>query len=100
VKYLTAFAVGLYLWFFSDTIGDASLLGVSEGFTGGAWHVALWVVFAIGVVLLFSLDPNVFTEGSAGSGLGFAIPLLVAVACFPGALCRLRLPEERGAAGR
>jgi hypothetical protein len=79
-KYLAAFAIGLYLWFFSDTIGDASLLGVSEGFTGGAWHVLLWVVFAIGLVLLFSLDTNMLTEGPAGSGYGFAIPLLVAIA--------------------
>ena len=79
-KYLAAFAIGLYLWFFSDTIGDASLLGVSEGFTGGTWHIALWVVFALGVVLLFSLDAKMFTEGSAGVSFGFAVPLLVAVA--------------------
>jgi hypothetical protein len=79
-KYLAAFAIGLYLWFFSDTIGDASLLGVSEGFTGGVWHLVLWVVFVIGVVLLFSLDTGAFTEGSVGSTFGFAIPLLVAVA--------------------
>ncbi len=79
-KYLAAFAIGLYLWFFSDTIGDASLLGVSEGFTGGGWHVALWVAFAVGVVLLFSLDTKMFTEGAPGVSFGFAIPLLVAVA--------------------
>jgi len=79
-RYLAAFAIGLYLWFFSDTIGDASLLGVSEGFTGGLWHVVLWVVFCVGMVLLFSLDTKMFAEGSAGSDLGFAIPLLVAVA--------------------
>jgi len=79
-RYLAAFAVGLYLWFFSDTIGDASLLGVSEGFTGGFWHVALWALFAVGVVALFSIDNKMFAEGSPGESLGFAIPLLVAVA--------------------
>jgi hypothetical protein len=79
-KYLAAFAIGLYLWFFSDTIGDASLLGVSEGFTGGFWQVVLWLVFALGVILLFTLDKNMFAEGSLGVSFGFAIPVLVAVA--------------------
>jgi hypothetical protein len=79
-KYLAAFAIGVYLWFFSDTIGDASLLGVSQGFGGGVSQLALWVVFAIGVILLFSLDSKMFAEGSPGVSFGFAIPLLVAVA--------------------
>jgi zinc transporter ZupT len=78
--YLAAFAIGLYLWFFSDTIGDASLLGVSEGLTGGVWHAALWVCFAIGLLLIVSLDKSTFTEGSAGERFGFAIPVLVAIA--------------------
>ncbi|HVC27170.1 MAG TPA: hypothetical protein VND40_03325 [Nitrososphaerales archaeon] len=79
-RYLVAFAVGLYLWFFSDTMGDASLLGVSEGFAGGLWHVALWVVFVLGLLVFFSVDTRMFTEGSPGESLGFAIPLLVALA--------------------
>jgi zinc transporter ZupT len=79
-KYLAAFAIGLYLWFFSDTIGDASLLGVSEGFSGGVTQVSLWVVFIVGVVVLLSLDSRMFAEGDAGLSFGFAIPLLVAVA--------------------
>jgi len=79
-RYLAAFAVGLYLWFFTDTIGDASLLGVSEGFTGGVWHVALWVVFLVGLLAFFSVDSKMFAEGSPGESLGFAIPLLVALA--------------------
>jgi zinc transporter ZupT len=78
--YLAAFGVGLYLWFFSDTIGDASLIGVSEGFTGGVWHVALWVCFAVGLIVLLALDRDMFAEGGAGERLGFAIPVLVAVA--------------------
>lgn len=79
-KYLAAFAIGLYLWFFSDTIGDASLLGVSEGFTGGILQVALWVVFLIGVLVLFSVDRGMFSEGTDGTALGFVIPVLVAIA--------------------
>lgn len=79
-KYLAAFAIGLYFWFFSDTIGDANLLGANEGFTGGVFHLALWVAFGVGLVLMFSLDREMFTPGPEGMKFGFAIPLLVAVA--------------------
>jgi len=79
-KYLAAFAFGLYLWFFTDTIGDASLLGVSEGFTGGILQVALWIVFLIGVISLFYFDRGLFSEGGESLKLGFAIPILVALA--------------------
>jgi zinc transporter ZupT len=79
-RYLAAFAIGLYLWFFSDTIGEASFLGANQGFAGGAVHLALWVSFAIGLLVLLSSDRNMFAEGHRGEGLGFGIPLLVAVA--------------------
>jgi zinc transporter ZupT len=78
--YLAAFTIGLYLWFFSDTIGDASLLGVSEGFTGGFWQFALWLCFAVGVIVLYSIDTKMFAEGSPGLDFGFSIPILVAIA--------------------
>lgn len=79
-RYLAAFAVGLYLWFFTDTISDASFIGVDEGFSGGIWHVALWLAFAIGLTLVFYTDREVFTAGPSGATLGFGIPLLVAFA--------------------
>ncbi len=79
-KYLAAFAIGVYFWFFSDTIGDANLLGANEGFTGGIFHLALWIVFGIGLTLMLTLDRDLFTPGSDGMKFGFAIPLLVAVA--------------------
>ena len=79
-KYLAAFTIGIYLWFFSDTIGDASLLGVSEGFGGGFWQFALWLCFAIGVIILFAIDSKMFAESPSGAGFGFSIPLLVAIA--------------------
>lgn len=78
--YLAAFAIGLYFWFFSDTVGDTSLLGVNQGFTGGVWHITLWACFAIGLLLLVSLDKSTFAEGSMGERFGFAIPVLVAIA--------------------
>lgn len=79
-RYLAAFAVGLYLWFFSDTIGNANYLGVNEGFTGGGYHALLWVLFAVGLVAIFALDKDMFTVGDAGTSFGFSIPLLVALA--------------------
>jgi len=79
-RYLAAFAIGLYLWFFSDTIGDASFLGASQGFAGGALQLALWVTFAIGLLAVLSFDRNMFAEGQIGEVLGFGIPLLMAVA--------------------
>jgi zinc transporter ZupT len=79
-RYLAAFGLGLYLWFFSDTIGDANLLGANEGFTGGVFHVALWVAFAAGLLFMLTADRDVFSPGGEGSRLGFGIPLLVALA--------------------
>jgi len=78
-KYLVAFALGLYFWFFSDTIGDAAYLDVNAGFGGGAVQVALVLLFVIGVLLVFSIDREAFGPG-ASSQLGFGIPLLVAFA--------------------
>ena len=63
-KYLAAFAMGVYFWFFSDTIGDANLLGANEGFSGGFLHVTLWVAFAVGLVLVLSIDRDIFTPGA------------------------------------
>ena len=79
-KYLAAFAIGLYFWFFSDTIGDANLLGANEGFSGGVFHVALWACFGVGLILMLTLDREMFSPGPEGMGFGFAIPVLVAIA--------------------
>ena len=78
-KYLVAFALGLYFWFFSDTIGDAAYLDVNAGLGGGAVQVALVLLFIIGVLLVFSVDRETFRAGNS-SRLGFGIPLLVAFA--------------------
>jgi hypothetical protein len=79
-KYLAAFGLGLYFWFFSDTIGDAAYLDVNAGFGGGATQVALVILFIAGVVLVFSLDRTTFRAESGSASLGFGIPLLVALA--------------------
>jgi zinc transporter ZupT len=79
-RYLAVLGVGLYLWFFTDTFGDANLLDSVQGFSGGIWHVILYAVFAIGLVGMFALDRDMFVAGPAGTKLGFAIPVLVALA--------------------
>ena len=77
---MAAFAIGLYFWFFSDTIGDSAYLDVNSGFGGGAVQVALVLLFIVGLLLVFSLDRGTFRPGSAATGLGFGVPLLVAFA--------------------
>lgn len=79
-RYLAAFTLGIYFWFFSDTIGDSSYLDVNSGFSGGVVQVALVILFAVGLILVFSLDRTLFKPGQTAAGIGFTIPLLVAFA--------------------
>jgi hypothetical protein len=79
-RYLAAFALGIYFWFFSDTIGDSSYLDVNSGFSGGATQLALLLLFAAGLLLVFSLDRTAFKPDPGVASLGFAVPLLVAFA--------------------
>jgi heme A synthase len=79
-RYLAAFSLGIYLWFFSDTIGDASYLYVNEGYAGGLTHALLVLLFAAGLLLLFWADRTTFDTGPSSGRLGFAIPVLVAFA--------------------
>jgi hypothetical protein len=78
--YLAAFAIGIYFWFFTDTIGDSANLDVSAGFSGGLYQITIFALFAIGALLVFSLDREVFSSSTQSETLGFAIPLLVAFA--------------------
>src|SRR5437016_10616072 len=50
-KYLTAFALGIFLWFFVDTIQGSANLDVNAGFTGGVAQVAAVGLFIIGVLV-------------------------------------------------
>ncbi|HEV2137979.1 MAG TPA: hypothetical protein VGR53_03995 [Nitrososphaerales archaeon] len=79
-KLLAAFAFGIFLWFFLDTIGGSANLYVNLGFAGGLNQFAVFALFAIGVILLFIADPKIFAGDSAGGSLDFRIPLLVAIA--------------------
>ena len=79
-RYLTAFALGIFFWFFVDTILAASTLDVNSGFTGGAPQAVLVALFLIGLLLVFWIDRNhdIFSPQSAVGRYGLTIPLLVA----------------------
>lgn len=79
-RYLVAFALGIYFWFFSDTIGGSSYLDVNSGFTGGMGQLALVLLFVAGVLVVFSLDRGVFKDAQAVAEIGLGVPLLVALA--------------------
>jgi hypothetical protein len=81
-KYLAAFAIGIFLWFFVDTIGGAADLDVNSGFSGGSGQVALSGLFLIGLLFFFTIDRNrkIFSPQLAIGKYELAIPWLVAAA--------------------
>src|SRR3989475_1746503 len=81
-KYLAAFALGIFLWFFVDTIQGSALLDVNAGFTGGAGQIAAVLLFIVGVLSVFWIDKSrsVFSSESTMVTVSVAIPLLAAAA--------------------
>ena len=81
-KYLAAFAFGIFLWFFVDTISGSATLDVNSGFGGGLAQVTVVILFLAGVLFFFSVDRNrnLFSAESAIGKYGVVIPLLVAAA--------------------
>src|SRR6266581_8771928 len=81
-KYVAAFAFGILLWFFVDTITGAASLDVNSGFSGGAGQLARVGLFVIGLLFFFSIDRNrnIFSPQLAIGKYGLAIPVLVAAA--------------------
>jgi zinc transporter ZupT len=79
-KYLAAFALGIFLWFFVDTIQGSALLDVNAGFAGGAGQIAAVALFVIGVLSVFWIDRRrrLFSPESVVRTVSVAIPLLVA----------------------
>jgi hypothetical protein len=78
-RYIAAFALGVYFWFFSDTIADSAYLDRSSGFAGGTPQVALVLIFAIGVLVPFMLDRSSLKPTPETGGVEFGIPLMVAL---------------------
>lgn len=79
-KFLAAFAFGIFMWFFVDTIGGSSILYVNQGFTAGLDQSLVLLLFVAGVVLLFLGDNKMFSVDGTGESHDFRIPLLVAIA--------------------
>src|SRR5438093_11808094 len=80
VKYLAAFALGIFLWFFVDTIGGAASLDVIDAFSASLVQIATVGLFVVGLIVFFSVDRNrnIFSPQLAVGKFGIAIPLLVA----------------------
>jgi hypothetical protein len=82
-QYLAAFSIGVFLWFFSDTIGDSSYLGVNQGLAGGASHLALIILFVIAPIVLFMAEGMASKQTSASAASlpqSLLVPVLVTVA--------------------
>ncbi|HVH14798.1 MAG TPA: hypothetical protein VNA15_03650 [Candidatus Angelobacter sp.] len=79
-KYLAAFALGIFLWFFVDTIQGSALLDVNAGFSGGGGQVAAVALFIIGILSVFWIDRRrgLFSPETIVRTVSVAIPLLVA----------------------
>ncbi len=80
--YASAFGLGIFLWFFLDTIGGAASLDVSSGLSGDLAQIGVLALFILGVLLFFWYDSkrSIFNSELAVGKFGLAIPLLVSVA--------------------
>ena len=80
-KYLAAFALGIFMWFFVDTIGGSGNLDVNAGFTGGVDQIAILALFVVGLLFFFSVGgEQLFSPDSNLVKVSLAIPMLVAMA--------------------
>ena len=62
VRYLAAFALGVYLWFFTDTLSGANYLDVNGGFVYSPYVVSLVALFIAGLAVFFVLDRRLFSS--------------------------------------
>lgn len=79
-KYLVAFALGIFLWFFVDTIGGAASLDVFDAFSASLVQIGTVGLFVGGLIVFFLVDRNrnIFSPQLSIGKYGLAIPLLVA----------------------
>ena len=80
LRYLAAFAVGVYLWFFPDTLGGANYLDVNGGFVLSSYVVSLVALFVVGLVVFFAFDKKMFTSGESIGYGGLVAGALAALA--------------------
>lgn len=79
-RYAAAFALGIFFWFFVDTIQGSSDLDVNFGFTGGVDQLAMVLLFVFGLLAFFYADARLLEPGASGASLGLAVPILAALA--------------------
>ncbi len=77
-KYIAAASVGIFAWFFVDTVQGSADLYVSSGLQGGAGDQWLALVLFLGGLILFCAAGGAL--GASQGGVGLAIPGLVAIA--------------------
>lgn len=79
-KYIAAFGLGVFLWFFVDTVEGTVNLDAASGLSGGARQVEMVVIFAVGLVVTAYLVRSERRGGLAESiGLGAMGVIAVAV---------------------
>ncbi len=78
VKYCAAFAFGIFLWFFVDTLQGSSDLLVNSGLSGGVNQAAIVILFVVGALLFFWADGRLLSPTDVPAGL--IVPLVVAFA--------------------
>ena len=80
VRYLAAFALGVYLWYFTDTLGGANYLDVDGGFAYSSYLASLVLLFVVGLLVFFSLDRKLFDQAGKAAYGALAIGALAALA--------------------
>lgn len=78
-RYLAGLGLGIFLWFFVDTLGGAAYLDVNSGFGGGAQQAAVVGLFVVGVLVFILLDKELFSAG-ASQKYSMLVPALAALA--------------------
>jgi hypothetical protein len=81
-RYIAAFALGIFLWFFIDIIETSASLDVNSGFNGGTDQIALVALFLVGALFFVWLDRNrnIFSYEAAVGKYGLLIPIIAALA--------------------
>lgn len=79
-RYGAAFGLGIFLWFFIDTIQGSSDLLVNEGFRGGPAQAAVVLLFVAGLLVFVLVDRNALSSAQPTDGFTRFAPFLVALA--------------------
>lgn len=79
-KFLSAFALGVYLWYFTDTLGGANYLDVNGGLVLSGSLLLAVALFAIGLLTFFALDGRIFTAEVDSAKYGMIIAAMAALA--------------------